>query len=826
MRFCQLKPARLLMALALPVTTALVACQIFSASIAPAPVPSTLPAKAASVSYNPLAPLDPQVRSVLAFVSENCLECHNAMDRSGDVVLETYKNAQSIRKDRKQWERVLAMVHGGAMPPKEQAQPPQADRDNFTLAAKTILNYVDPAHPDPGQVTIRRLNRTEYDNTAYDLLGINFYPSDDFPPDDVGGGYDNNGDVLTLSPLLMERYLDAAEAVIQQALPEGGTWPLFQKIEAFLPAAGGPLFKQTSAGRDKIRHVLPGTRLTSTQTAQNAIKVEGDYIVQAFAYFHAGEKLETPTLDIEVDDNVVGSFEVKALDYGGSVFYKAHVHLKPGPHKIAATWPLKDGQVPPVIAFDPAGKIEPPGLHVRWMEVLGPRIQPPTEKRLLAHKADASDRDAAREVLNRFASLAFRRPVSTAEVDQLLAFYDDGRKGGMDWYDAVRQPFKAVLVSPNFLYRVETDDQPDAPGQHPINDYQLASRLSYFLWSSMPDDQLLALAARNELHNNLEAQVRRMLKDPRIEQLNDNFASQWLHLRMLAKVTPDKTHFPQYTDALRDAMSAETLKFFYQVIAQDRSILDIIDGDYTYLNAPLAQLYGIVDTKGNHANQPNPVPGGAPIVGQDFVRVELQDKDRAGVLTQASVLTVTSNPGRTSPVKRGKFVLEQFLGEGPPPPPPNVPALDADLKAATTGNVRQRMEQHRADPRCAACHLEMDAIGFALEHFDPIGQFRATDGEFAIDARGTLPDGTSFNGAAELKSMLRSKSDIFAATLSQQLLTYALGRQMQYYDKPAVDKIVKAVAADDYKFSRLVIEIVNSDPFRMRRGKDHLNDNE
>jgi hypothetical protein len=293
---------------------------------------------------------------------------------------------------------------------------------------------------------------------------------------------------------------------------------------------------------------------------------------------------------------------------------------------------------------------------------------------------------------------------------------------------------------------------------------------------------------------------------------------------MLAKVTPDKQRFPEYTAALRDAMATETLKFFQQVVTEDRSILDLLDGDFTYLNEPLANLYGIVDSKGNLKDQANPIPGGTPIKGPAFVRVQLQGIQRSGVLTQASVLTVTSNPGRTSPVKRGKFVLEQILGEPPPPPPPNVPSLDADAHAASSGNVRQRMEQHRADPRCAACHLEMDAIGFSLEHFNPIGRYRAKDDEFDIDASGSLPDGTRFDGAAGLKAMLKSKSDVFTRAFAEQLMTYALGRQMQYYDRPAVDKIVKAVAADDYRFSSLLVAIVNSDPFRMRRGKDHVHD--
>jgi hypothetical protein len=628
----------------------------------------------------------------------------------------------------------------------------------------------------------------------------------------------------------MERYIAASESIIKDAL--GGNWPTFAKVEQFQPPAGGAFFRQTSAGRTNIRHIPPGMKITF----QGNIRQEDDYIYQVFAYNHPGsdadgKPLDVPQMNVEVDDKLVKTFEVNVVGYEGSIFYKAPIHLAAGAHRFAISWPLKEGQTAPKFNFDPTGKSEPPGLHVRWAEVEGPRQKAPMEDTLLAHKDGLPPRDAARDVIERFASRAFRRPATTQEIDDLMGFYDDAAKDQLPWYEAMRPAIQATICSPQFLFRPEIDDHPEAVSPHPINDYQLASRLSYFIWSSMPDDELLALAAKNELHNNVEAQVRRMLKDQdRVVQLRDNFGSQWLHLRMLYKVTPDKEKFPEYTPELRDAMSGETLQFFGAIINEDRSILDLIDADFTYLNGPLAGLYGIVDTKGNLKDQANPVPGGTPIVTNPrsadynkFVRVELQNKDRAGILTQASILTVTSNPGRTSPVKRGKFIMEQILGDSPPPPPPNVPSLDSPAHPQT-GNLRQRMEQHRADPRCAACHLEMDQLGFALENFNPVGRFRAKDEDSDIDPSGVLPDGTKFKGAAELKAMLKAKGDVFTATLTQQLMTYALGRQMEYYDKLAIDKIVKAVAADNYKFSRLVIEIANSDPFRLRRGKDQTDE--
>ena len=803
-------------------------------------------ATAAGLERAAAAPLRGDEDTVVSFLQKNCLGCHSADVHRGGMVLETYKDMASICRNRKTWARVLTMVQTEAMPPPratDEGKPrvPKDERAAFVASTKAILSYVDPAHPDPGRVTMRRLNRIEYANSVRDLLGVKFDPSADFPPDDVGAGFDNNGDVLTLSPLLMEHYFTASEVVMEQALPEGGSWPVFQKVEVFAPALGDKgSFKSTNLGREKFRHLLPGQRITYVEDSEkktqakkrnsiraenmNPIEVEGDYYFRALAYRHEGGGLDVPTMQLEVDDQVVGTFKVEGIGYDGATFFKAPAHLTPGAHKFAVAWPRQEGAGSPQVEIDPTGKAEPPGLHVMWTEVVGPRVLTFAEKTVLAHQTGAASEEAAREVIGRFAARAFRRPATEVEVSKLMGLYQGGVQEGLEWAAAVRRPIQAVLLSPDFLFRVETDEQPEAEGQHAINDYQLAARLSYFLWSSLPDEELTALAAKNELHNQLEAQVRRMLTDPRAEQLTDNFAAQWLHLRMLAKVTPDKERYPEYTPELRSAMATETLKFFGEIVCEDRSILDLLDGNFTYLNEPLAALYGIVDTKGNWKDQEIPVPGGRPIIGPDFVRVELQGPERGGVLTQASVLTVTSNPGRTSPVKRGKFVLDQILGEPPPPPPPNVPSLDLNPGGATTGNVRQRMEAHRADPHCAACHVEMDAIGFAFEHFDPIGRFRSMDGDYGIDAAGALPGGSAFDGAAELKAVLKQKSDVFADAFTRQLLTYALGRQVQYFDKPAVDRIVHAAAADQYRFSRVVLEIVNSDPFRMRRGKDHIND--
>ncbi len=457
------------------------------------------------------------------------------------------------------------------------------------------------------------------------------------------------------------------------------------------------------------------------------------------------------------------------------------------------------------------------GLFVNQIQLEGPLdTRPPSHRKIMAAKEGASQDDAAREILGRFATQAYRRPATTVEVDRLVKLVQHAVKSGDRWEQGIQLALQAVLCSPKFLFRVELDSRPDSAAPHPITDYQLASRLSYFLWSTMPDEELFALAAKNELHANLETQVRRMLKDSRSSALTENFLTQWLQLRLLKNVNPDRKLFPDFDEPLRAAMQKETELCFDAILREDRSILELIDSNYTYLNYRLGQHYGIRDTLGN--GWLKSIRGGEYLPRDKFVKVSLQGNQRGGILTQASVLTITSNPTRTSPVKRGKWVLEQILGTPPPPPPPNVPELEE--KGQLTGSLRQRMEQHRKNPSCANCHTRMDAMGFAFENFDAIGRFRSKDGNFDIDPAGTLPSGQSFTGAGELKQILLSKKDLFARSLSEKMLTYGLGRGLEYYDRTAVDKIVAAVRRSDYRFSTMVVEIIQSDPFRMRRGKD------
>jgi hypothetical protein len=472
----------------------------------------------------------------------------------------------------------------------------------------------------------------------------------------------------------------------------------------------------------------------------------------------------------------------------------ARVAVKEGEHRLRAS-----------IIYDPPAP-QGRGPSVEYIEVRGPfQVKPagPSESSRRIFVCSEHTPECARRILAALAHRAYRRPATGHEVDGLVQFVSMAQKQGDSFEQGVQLALEAVLVSPHFLFRIEHDSKPTDPAAvHSIGDLELASRLSYFLWSSMPDDDLLAAAERKTLRKPgvLEAQVRRMLADPKSRSLVDNFAGQWLQIRNLDTVKPDPERFPGFDGELREAMRQETRLFFEAVVKQDRSILDFIDGKFTYLNARLARHYGI--------------PG---VEGDQFRRVDLTGDQRSGILTQASVLTVSSYPTRTSPILRGKWILENILNAPPPPPPPGVPNLNEEA-VGTTGTLRQQLEKHRSDQSCAVCHAKLDPLGFGLENYDAIGAWRTMDGKFPVDAAGTLPNGKSFQTPAELKTILKGDREAFTQCLTEKMLTYALGRGLERYDKNAVKSIEGGVAAGDYKFSRLILEIVNSMPFQMRRG--------
>jgi hypothetical protein len=763
------------------------------------------------------------------FLEKHCLGCHSGEKPKAELSLDVFRDSASVVRQRKVWDHVLEMIHAGEMPPKQRPRPAVADVDAFTLHVKAVFDYADrTAKPDPGRVTMRRLNRTEYKNTIRDLIGVDFDPTADFPSDDIGHGFDNIGDVLTLSPVLMERYLAAAESIASQAIvpnpqappkrhlstrytePASANVPLEGNFRVLAtdgtsPLAAGPI--NTPYMWDDGGEYIFRTRLYAKtgngQPLRVAVLVHGKDLPQV----SSDDELAKLSGFVLRPTKILGTFEVKADKPENAQVLEVRMPPMPGRHRMV------------VGIMKPAEGQPPAKLYVEYLALEGPLdTRPASHRRLLACSPDKPQAEQTREVLRRFVTRAYRRPPTRDELERLAKLVEEAQAAGEKWEAGIQLAVQATLCSPKFLFRAELDDRPQSPDARSLDEFQLASRLSYFLWSTMPDDELLSLAEKKQLTANLDRQVRRMLADPKSSALVRNFAMQWLQIQRLEWIAPDAQLFPTFNDKLRASMLQETELFFESVMREDRSILDLVDADYTFLNEPLARHYGIADTNGNALGQKPQRPGGQPIRGDQFLRVSLQDRSRGGLLTQASVLTVTSNPTRTSPVKRGRWVLEQILGAPPPPPPPNVPELPSDERAVAGGSLRQRLEVHRKNPSCANCHAKMDPIGFALENFNAVGAFRTKDGAFDIDASGEFADGAKFQGPEDLKTIIQGKSDLFARCLAEKMLIYALGRGLEYYDRPTVERIVQAVAANDYKFSALVIEIVKSDPFRLRRG--------
>jgi hypothetical protein len=726
-------------------------------------------------------------QDILPFLSKHCFACHGNGKKTAGLAIDKYKDDAAVQKDRQMWENIAHMIRTGEMPPKEKPRPPGKEIEAALAAIESVMNRLDCSKErEVGHVGIRRLNRTEYQYTIRDLLGVTFNPTADFPADDAGLGFDNS-----ISPLLLEKYLTAAEEILDKVIvvydpPKPGVTRISTnnfRVSPFgageIPKAGGGPMKLY--GKGEIAAFIDAD--------------EADYLLRTeVSAQHAGD--EPVRGAIIVGGSNIKEFEIKT-DQTGSVKIQEKVRLKAGKNRIGVAFlnPFSDPKV------EEASKKQRQ-LNVRYLEWDGPyNPKPPklpeTHRKLFEHKPGLPPREAAHEIVGRFATRAFRRPVAPEEVERLLSLYDKATKQGERFENAVRLSLFRVLVSPHFLYRVELDPPDAKPGKaYPINEYALATRLSYFLWSTMPDDELFALAGKGELRNNLEPQVKRMLKDPKSIAFVHTFGSQWLTLRNLATVSPDPKAFPGFDEELRSAMQRETELFFEAILREDRSILDFIDADFTFLNEKLAKHYGIEGVK-----------------GKEFQRVKVPPS-RGGILTHASILTLTSYPTRTSPVQRGKWVLEQILNTPPPAPPEDVPEIGEDHELK--GSLRQVMEMHRKNPLCASCHQRMDPIGFAFENYDAIGRWRDKDGKFDIDSSGVLPDGKSFKGPAELKAILKDKKDLFSRCLTDKILTYAIGRSLEYYDKCAVDDVVRALARHDYRFSALVVEIVRSEPFQKR----------
>jgi len=726
-------------------------------------------------------------KDVAPFLNKYCTECHDAELAKGHLNLEAFKDDSRFFRDQRIWREVVSQVTSGEMPPvKKKVRPTPAEIEGLQTAVhKLLANAIAKAKPDPGEVTIRRLNRMEFNNTIRDLCFLEENFSADFPADDTGYGFDNIGDVLTFSPVHLERFLSVGEQIAAKAMP---TTP------NELDGTGLAMIEMLPKGRreDQQRFFDPAPYLTGPMTAPR----DGDYIISVSLRSTGASGDPTAKVAFVVDGTEVGQYAFKAIKK--SEVATAKVALKAGKHEFTLKW------------LNPPAKI--PG-NARTLSGLRLRLLGPTDtrtelqRRLAAVVGNTTADVRAKAVVNWFVSRAFRRPATGAEIARYAKVFLDAEKAGGNWESGAQAMIAVVLSSPKFIFRAEQDEKPTERDAHPVGEFALASRLSYFLWGSMPDEELFQLAYAGKLSANLEAQARRLLKDPRAQFLTQGFGLQWLQLRQLTTVSPDPTLYPKFSEGVRSAMMKETELFFAEVVREDRDVLDLIDGDFTYVDRTLAAFYGIDAT----------FPRGRD--KGEFVRVTLPKGDRGGILTHASILTATSNPTRTSPVKRGKWILEQILGTPPPPAPPSVPTLDGQqLK----GNLRERMEQHRRDPACASCHSRMDAIGFAFEKFDGVGLMRTMDEGKPIDPAGKLSDGRSFAGAAELKQLLRKDGTKVVRNLSTKLLTYGLGRGLDYYDGPAIDKITESAAKSGNRFSALVLGVVMSEPFRLRRGTSQV----
>lgn len=725
---------------------------------------------------------------LLPLLRTYCFECHGADHAEGEVQLEKYGSVKELAGDRKEWIRALKQVQLGSMPPEDGAKMDNETRARMVRLIDELANAVDCViNPNPGKVTLRRLNREEYRNTVRDLTGVEYTPARNFPGDDVGYGFDNIGDVLSLPPLLMEKYLDAAEAIAGKAIY---TPPPPQIYEI----AKTPL-------------QLIGVEKYNAQSSEVTIHSNG-HVALAPELPFGGEFVVTVTASATQGGSEPARMEVRSGRFKQVVDvpstkpaeYQFNLRLGKGKREIELAF-IND-------FYDKETKADR-NLTIHYVHLKGEEqtlrmvdtnALPASHTALLFVTPDlkVSAEEASAKVLTRLASRAFRRPATADEVKRLCDLAAEVRKEGGSFEESMQVALQAILVSPHFLFKVE---QPGVPGPNgkrpPVTQYELATRISYFLWSSMPDDELLLMAHRGQLRDPalLRGKVARMMKDVRMNRFVENFAGQWLQLRNLADTQPDPRRFREFDDEIRELMRRETLTFFAGVMRGNLPVTTLLDADFTYLNEKLAKYYKI-----------------RGVTGDEFRLVSLKGTPRGGLLTQGSILTVTSNPTRTSPVKRGKWILENILNTPPPPAPPNVPELE---NAKLSGTLRERLEQHRSNPACAACHNMMDPLGFALENFDAVGQYRDRDSGAAIDASGKMPDGTAFNGIEELRQVLATdRREQFVRCLVEKMMTYAVGRGIEYYDKCAIDKIMMDTKRYDYKFAYVVAGIIESDPFQ------------
>ena len=736
-------------------------------------------------------------KEIKPIFAKYCGHCHGPEAMEAGLRTDDATTSLDVLENSKKWKKILEMLEFGAMPPEGEEKPTAEERTRVIGYLESTLFDIDCKEvKDPGRVTIRRLNRLEYNNTIRDLLGLDLDLASGFPSDDVGEGFDNIGDVLTLPPLLFEKYMDAAEKVASTAILD------------FDPES--PPSKKVAQTDLKLKGAVQrGTQIAFTSVGEagwiSELNFSGVYRIKVMAgATQAGD--DVAKLVLYADGKKLKEYPVA----NEPINLKPVVHsikLEPGDHAFQVRFE-KD-------FYDPKNadpKKRDRNLYIGDVFIEGPidlnREQlPDVHKRFVTAYPgeDTTVVAAATKVLQPFISRAFRRLVTAEETAPYASLVDLAVRRGERYEQGLQVALTAVLVSPQFLFRIERSAEPDNPEKVvEVNDYQLASRLSYFIWSSTPDDELLALAYDGRLSKPeiLRGQVKRMLADPRVQGLVDGFASQWLNLRNLEDVTPDPNVFPDFNDGLKVAMQRETELFFKTVMQDDLPVTAFLTGKFTWVNEQLASHYGIEG-----------------ISGEEFQRVSLKDTQRAGVITQGSILTLTSNPNRTSPVKRGKWIMENILGTAPPDPPADVPEIEAAKKSLPDASFREQLELHRESAVCASCHRSMDPLGFGFENFDAIGRWRTKDGEFEIDASGKLPEGGDFSGPMELIEILEKQKAQFADSLARKMLVFALGRGLEYYDECVIKEITAEMEKQEYRFSSLVLGIVTSDAFLQRRGE-------
>jgi mono/diheme cytochrome c family protein len=756
------------------------------------PAPAVSPADAASHS---------------GLVAKSCVSCHNDKTKTAGLSLQGL-SLTDVPAHGAVWEKVLLKVRSGEMPPPSvRTRPDPAAAAAFASFLERTLDSAAAAKPNPGRAPVHRLNRAEYSNAIRDLLAVDVKPGAWLPVDDSGYGFDNIAAVLSTSPALLERYMTAARRISRLAVGDVTLKP----VEDIYDAKRDPV---KGTRNERISDALPFDSRAGI-SIQHYFPVDGEYVF----------KIRIPGPPIGENDPEIDPYQVRipvtaGLHWVGVTSPRENLKAESEGPAGRGGGPGTGGGVPQVpypvdLRLNGARvkRFDVPGgtPDVRQLVIGGPYatsgrgVTASRSKIFTCEPKSAKEESAcAKTILTALTRRAFRRPVKDADVQPLLAFYEKGRAAS-DFSTGIQQALEAMLVSPDFLFRIEQDPSRYTAGKaYPVSDIELASRLSFFLWSSIPDDQLLDLAERGRLRNAtvLQQQVQRMLADQRSDALISNFAGQWLHLRNVETVTPDPIIFP-FDEALRASFTKETELFVASIIREDRSLLDLLTADHTFVNERLAEHYGI-----------------PKVYGSQFRRVTLTDPNRRGLLGKGSILTVTSYPNRTSVVQRGKWILENLLGTPPPPPPADVPELQAK-KDGKPLSLRAQMEQHRSNAVCASCHARMDPIGFALENYDGVGKWRDEDSGIPIDASGRLPDGTEFSGPAGLTQLMVGKyREDFVRTVTEKLMTYALGRGVEYYDNPTVRAIARQAALDNYRMSSLIVSIVKSTPFQMRRASE------